>query len=379
MSAQHRTSDPRRWTTPRAGPVSTPTTRPPRAGRPAPPPDSPSDGAPAGSTSRTAGGGRWPTSTTSASGTPGSWCGSGPPSGPGWRRRCCPSLDNLDLALEHAEADPTPIVAGVRAVRDQALAVSSGSATRAATTSASPFDPLRHEVVARRRARTRPGSRRARWSRWCGRATANAERQLRPAAVTVADGRGVTPWRATSTRCSGSVANAEPGRDPAAYRKLARTYHPDVNKDPARRGAVQGDLRGLRRAVRPASTRRRYDRFGDDFRQVPEDWEDRVPAPGPRRGPRGPASGGSRTAGTPGTPTSGDVRYGDFGGGSTSRTCSAACSAAGGRRRRPVAGADQEAELELTVEEAYRGGRRTVTLAGPDGPRTLRRRRSRRA
>ena len=37
----------------------------------------------------------------------------------------------------------------------------------------------------------------------------------------------------------------------------------------------------------------------------------------------------------------------------------------------PIPGADQEAELELTVEEAYRGGRRTITLTGPDGPRTL--------
>ena len=46
----------------------------------------------------------------------------------------------------------------------------------------------------------------------------------------------------------------------------------------------------------------------------------------------------------------------------------------GGRRRRgwgPIAGADQEAEIELSVEEAYEGGRRTVTISGPDGPRTL--------
>jgi curved DNA-binding protein len=43
----------------------------------------------------------------------------------------------------------------------------------------------------------------------------------------------------------------------------------------------------------------------------------------------------------------------------------------GGRGRAgPVAGADQEAELPLTVEEAYRGGRREITLNGPDGPRT---------
>jgi curved DNA-binding protein len=37
----------------------------------------------------------------------------------------------------------------------------------------------------------------------------------------------------------------------------------------------------------------------------------------------------------------------------------------------PIAGADQEAEIELTVEEAYAGGRRTVTLSGPGGNRTL--------
>jgi curved DNA-binding protein len=37
----------------------------------------------------------------------------------------------------------------------------------------------------------------------------------------------------------------------------------------------------------------------------------------------------------------------------------------------PIPGADQEAEIELTVEQAYTGGRRTVTLSGPQGNRTL--------
>ena len=39
-------------------------------------------------------------------------------------------------------------------------------------------------------------------------------------------------------------------------------------------------------------------------------------------------------------------------------------------RAGPIAGADQEAELPLSVEEAYRGGRRPITLTGPRGPRT---------
>ena len=44
----------------------------------------------------------------------------------------------------------------------------------------------------------------------------------------------------------------------------------------------------------------------------------------------------------------------------------------GGRRRSwgPIPGADQEAVLTLTVEEAFRGGPRSITLSGPDGPRS---------
>jgi curved DNA-binding protein len=45
--------------------------------------------------------------------------------------------------------------------------------------------------------------------------------------------------------------------------------------------------------------------------------------------------------------------------------------ATGRARRQPMRGADQEAELELTVEDAYRGGKRSLTLSGRDGPRTL--------
>jgi curved DNA-binding protein len=39
-------------------------------------------------------------------------------------------------------------------------------------------------------------------------------------------------------------------------------------------------------------------------------------------------------------------------------------------RRGPVPGADQVAEIVLTVEEAYNGGRRWITLPGPTGPRS---------
>jgi molecular chaperone GrpE len=60
-----------------------------------------------------------------------------------------PVLDNLDLALQHAEADPGSIIAGVRAVRDQAIAVLSGLGyPRREDDAGAPFDPARHEAVA---------------------------------------------------------------------------------------------------------------------------------------------------------------------------------------------------------------------------------------
>jgi molecular chaperone GrpE len=59
-----------------------------------------------------------------------------------------PVLDNLDLALEHGAADPDSIVRGVRAVRDQALAVLAGLGFPRRTDLGTPFDPAWHEAMA---------------------------------------------------------------------------------------------------------------------------------------------------------------------------------------------------------------------------------------
>src|SRR5512133_2020053 len=58
-----------------------------------------------------------------------------------------PVLDNLDRALEHADADPRSIVEGIRAMREQALAVVAGLGFRREDEAGVPFDPTRHEVV----------------------------------------------------------------------------------------------------------------------------------------------------------------------------------------------------------------------------------------
>ncbi|MFE9988941.1 nucleotide exchange factor GrpE [Streptomyces sp. NPDC005381] len=94
-----------------------------------------------------------------------------------------PVLDNLELALTHAGADPGAIVEGIRAVRDQAVNVLEllGYPRHAETGVA--FDPARHEVVG---VVQDPDSPPGTVVEVLRPGYGEGERQLRPAAVTVA-------------------------------------------------------------------------------------------------------------------------------------------------------------------------------------------------
>ena len=126
--------------------------------------------------------------------------------------------------------------------------------------------------------------------------------------------------------------NAGPEEIQAAYRRQARANHPDVNRDPAAEDRFK-EVNEAYHVLSDPQTRRRYDRFGDDFRRVPEDWEDRRPGPVSAVGTPGSGKAGSPTSGTPGTPTSAAARPA-AGRGSTSRTCWAGSSAGAGAARR---------------------------------------------
>jgi len=160
-----------------------------------------------------------------------------------------------------------------------------------------------------------------------------------------------------------------------AYRKLARAHHPDVNKDPAAEERFK-EIAEAYDVLHDPATRRRYDDFGADFRRVPEDMDagTYARATGGAGGPggtgrrqgggrRGGPAGSGYERGWPGAGSADDIDFEDLFGDLFSR----------GRRGwgGPVPGADQEAEVELTVEEAYHGGRRAITLSGPGGSRNL--------
>ena len=124
-----------------------------------------------------------------------------------------------------------------------------------------------------------------------------------------------------------------------AFRKKARKYHPDLNKDDASAEAKFKEVNEAHEVLSDAESRRKYDRYGDDWKNA-DQFEANF-GRGRRRTNRR-ASGGDPFGRSP---------FGDIGDMFDS-----------GRSPAPPAPSKVETSVDVTLEEAFAGTSRILTL-----------------
>jgi curved DNA-binding protein len=145
-----------------------------------------------------------------------------------------------------------------------------------------------------------------------------------------------------------------------AYRKLARQYHPDVNKKPEAEKRFK-EINEANEVLSDPDKRKRYDTVGPDWARFQNGGQQPggfqwvytgQPGEDPFNGNAGGFSDFFRTL---------------FGEGTADFDTGPLFGRTGTRRRRSVAGADVEHEVEVTLAEAYKGSERSLEMRLPDG------------
>ena len=148
-----------------------------------------------------------------------------------------------------------------------------------------------------------------------------------------------------------------------AYRKLARKYHPDTNKTPEAEAKMK-ELNEAYEVLKDPDKRAKYDELGANYKA----GQDFRPPPGFDFNFGGPGAGGGGFRMDGGNFSDFFEMFfgksGAMGGGARAR-------GHGGARAAAPPGADVEAEISITLEDAMRGGTRGIKLQAPDGVKSI--------
>lgn len=154
----------------------------------------------------------------------------------------------------------------------------------------------------------------------------------------------------------GVEKNATTDQIKKAYRKLARQYHPDVNPNNPEAERKFKEVNEANEVLSDEEKRRKYDQLGADWQR----YQQAGASAGAGRGQGGfDWSQYAQQGGFSSADFGDDTDFSDFFG-------SIFGNRGGGRAggSRAGAGSDYQAELELTLEDAYQGGPRTLNVNG---------------